>query len=441
MATPFESTLVRISHIAQATFSKLGSPITDAFSQIAPAVTRFAENIGRGLSRLGPTISGIASSFTPLLDALGSRMPTLINTFGDSLRRIADSASPEFVVLLVDAFEFLIIAVTDVITMLTHAGNAIGWVWDKFKLFTGLGKLWGEGAEGADEFGGAVDSAGESADGAASAVGRLKDQITELANNALASSEAAIGLEEAIDRAGEAAKKNGRNLDINTEKGRANRSALNGIARAALQMRDAMERNGEDTGRAMDRARAAFIRTARQMGYTKGEAGRLADQFGLVRTAVVRIPGSKTVRVRQNGIGDAIRASHQLNSAIRNIPRDWVTYHRVMRIGDSIRASKEMGMAHGGIVGAAGGGPRSAMTLVGEQGPELVTLPFGSTVHPNGQSMNMLAGMAGGGGGGPIDITLVLDGRVLAKAMFDPLRGEVGKRGGVDRAFASKRGL
>ena len=46
--------------------------------------------------------------------------------------------------------------------------------------------------------------------------------------------------------------------------------------------------------------------------------------------------------------------------------------------------------ASGGIIGAAGGGPRSNWVTVGEHGAELVKLPGGSTVVPNGQSMQML---------------------------------------------------
>lgn len=55
--------------------------------------------------------------------------------------------------------------------------------------------------------------------------------------------------------------------------------------------------------------------------------------------------------------------------------------------------------AHGGIVGAATGGIRSGMQWVGEQGPELVKLPAGSTVHSASDSQRMYRGGAGGGGG------------------------------------------
>jgi hypothetical protein len=60
-----------------------------------------------------------------------------------------------------------------------------------------------------------------------------------------------------------------------------------------------------------------------------------------------------------------------------------------------VKGTRTQYKASGGIVGAMGGGPRSGMTWVGEQGPELVRLPFGSTVMPHGQSEQMAAAMAG----------------------------------------------
>jgi hypothetical protein len=67
-----------------------------------------------------------------------------------------------------------------------------------------------------------------------------------------------------------------------------------------------------------------------------------------------------------------------------------------------------IGLAHGGIVGAAAGGPRSGWTMVGEMGPELVRMPQGSTVFSSAQSQGMLAGGGGGNsGGGRLQLELV----------------------------------
>lgn len=66
------------------------------------------------------------------------------------------------------------------------------------------------------------------------------------------------------------------------------------------------------------------------------------------------------------------------------------------------------GFAHGGITGAASGGARGGLTWVGEQGPELVQLPFGSMVHPAGTSRAM-AESGALGGGGVQTVRLVID--------------------------------
>jgi hypothetical protein len=52
-------------------------------------------------------------------------------------------------------------------------------------------------------------------------------------------------------------------------------------------------------------------------------------------------------------------------------------------------------LATGGITGAMGGGPRGNLTLVGEHGAELVTLPPGAMVHSNPDTQRML-GQDGG---------------------------------------------
>jgi hypothetical protein len=51
---------------------------------------------------------------------------------------------------------------------------------------------------------------------------------------------------------------------------------------------------------------------------------------------------------------------------------------------------------HGGIQGAQSGGVRSGMTLVGEEGPELVDLPPGAQVHTTPDTQRMMGGWGGG---------------------------------------------
>jgi len=107
--------------------------------------------------------------------------------------------------------------------------------------------------------------------------------------------------------------------------------------------------------------------------------------------------------------------------------------------------------ASGGIIGAATGGLRSGWTMVGEHEPELVRLPFGSRVYsgpdtrrmmaqqapwtsmlntPRRASVSAAAAPAVSGGRQVYELVVNLDGRTVARQIFDPLRAEVAHRGG-----------
>lgn len=104
-------------------------------------------------------------------------------------------------------------------------------------------------------------------------------------------------------------------------------------------------------------------------------AGQAAYNF--IAGIVSRIEGALS------GLGSAV------NNALGGIPSKVLHF---------------LGLASGGIVGAAAGGVHGGMRLVGEHGPELVSLPRGSMVHSNPDTERMLSG--GGGGGG---LTIVLE--------------------------------
>src|SRR5690606_11635834 len=81
-----------------------------------------------------------------------------------------------------------------------------------------------------------------------------------------------------------ALKENGDTLDITTEKGRANQSALDDIAESGWDLVDSMTASGasqEDLQAAMETTREDFIKLAKRMGMSKKEAKALADELGL----------------------------------------------------------------------------------------------------------------------------------------------------------------
>lgn len=263
------------------------------------------------------------------------------------------------------------------------------------------------------------------------------------------------GMEAAIDAATEALKQNGANLDENTEKGRANNQALDNLAAATMKAVEATLANGQgwDAAQAIwERGRGQLLASAEAMGLTEAQARSLAAQILATpdKTAVLRgnmedlqaklntakaqlasVPDSRKAEVRAN-IADLEAKIARAQSELYNLS-DRTVYIRTIYQHFTEQHPGGQAQAHGGIIGAAGGGPRSRMTLVGEQGPELVDLAPGSRVRSNPDSRRIADGMAGGGGGGgaqPVVIQLHVNGRVLAEESISDLRKLIRVQGG-----------
>ena len=111
----------------------------------------------------------------------------------------------------------------------------------------------------------------------------------------LSLSGAEIDYQQAVDDATQAIKENGRTHDINTQKGRDNKRALDQVAASANAQRDAMLKANDGNVKAAAAAntgRAAYIKLAQQMGYSKAEARAMAAQFiaipNVTRTAKLK---------------------------------------------------------------------------------------------------------------------------------------------------------
>lgn len=220
----------------------------------------------------------------------------------------------------------------------------------------------------------------------------------KLAGGVLDLSDAEIAYQKAVDDTAEALKKNGKTLDLNTQKGRDNQSTLNDQARAAFDQIAAMEQQGasiDELSGFMQTARDQFIDMAVKMGMNRDQAQQLADRLRL-------IPGTYTAEARLNA-NQALNMIETVHGRLIDLTnRAYVASVSVTQ--KSMGGKMFVGYQHGGVVGhAAEGGPRSGGTLLAERGFELVEgpqirdLPVGSTVHSHGDSVRMLAAASGGG--------------------------------------------
>jgi hypothetical protein len=236
-------------------------------------------------------------------------------------------------------------------------------------------------------------------------IGRHK----ELAGGVLDLSDAQIGYQAALDDTAEALKTNGATLDLNTEKGRDNQSALNDLATATYDQLEAMEQQGataEELAGFMGTAREQFIAVATKMYGSRDAAVALADKLRL-------IPGDYTARVYSD-TGQAENAIRTLRGNLINLTnRSYVASVSVTGSG----MGGKLFLASGGAVGsgpegyvsyAAEGGARGRSVVTDELGPEIKQYPDGTTVIPAGLSRSMAADIAGHGGG-HVQVALVAD--------------------------------
>lgn len=299
----------------------------------------------------------------------------------------------------------------------------------------------------------------------AKSVDGLKQSLNALNTAVLESRGSMRAMEEAIDAAHDALKENGKTLDDNTEAGRNNNAALDAIASATMR---ATEAKYQETGSWVEamkvwrRGRTQLERNAEGMAGNRAEAKKLADQILRTpdKTAMLRgnledlqrkltdakarlkrVPDSRKAKIRAE-ISQLTAAVARAKAKLSELHNRTITI-RTNRVEVLTTLQKKVSeyytpKATGGIIGAQGGGPRSRLTLVGEHGPELADLPTGTMIKSNPDTQRILAG---GSGGQPMIIqqTITLDGRVLATQLFNPLQGEIRKRGGDPSVLTTRK--
>ncbi|MFG3702378.1 hypothetical protein ACGF5C_31525 [Micromonospora sp. NPDC047620] len=224
-------------------------------------------------------------------------------------------------------------------------------------------------SEGLQNLINALAGTGDAAGSANADVETFQQTLERFRDAALGAENAEIRMEEAIDRAAEAAQRGKRGIDTNTEAGRANRRALLNLAEATKASSAAiLESTGSHdlAAQATERGRAKFLAAAKAMGVEKGEAVDLANSlFGIPE----KRQSDVDVNIRQTPIDlktvagriAAIKSKRVVITVVNN----QVTTRsegRNVGIGD-------------GVGGRASGGStlRGETYWVGERGPELLT--------------------------------------------------------------------
>jgi hypothetical protein len=349
ISKPFEGVLINISKMISKTFDFFAPALEAAFARMAPAVERFFAAMMGGFRELAPVIGPVTDAFISLLDALGPALPGIVRGIANGIIAMA---------------------------------NAIG---DNPQVFVGLVALLGQ-----------IVAWGFQAIAWLTRVAAWFNSHKELVARAILD-----GDSKAWDRILEAALRKGSEFGKKVF-----RATLDGIGSAF---------SGE-----VNRAQGLGSRFARRV-FTAAITGNMS-LFQSVTNSAIRLGGSWARRKFTAALSATTNAVSSAVSAAARAGAGWARRLFKARLGldigavlsgvsraisaargwagrvftAALRVSRPNipgipGFAHGGIVGAAGGGPRGGFVEVGEHGRELIQLPSGSRVRSNADTRRILS--------------------------------------------------
>lgn len=355
---------------------------------VAPAVTDFVKNLGNAFEQLAPSLPPIAKAFSDLLGAIGPQLPGIFKELSDAFIEIAHTISDNpqmFANMITGLIELFLLAVKLIPVLAVFFG----------KLVAITSKAWNFSVEAKDKVSGVIDKV----------MGVVKGFVRGVYKVAITAKETVTAV---VHIAQLVAKRFAR-----------------GAYKALLTAHEtvtAVAHIAELVARRFARAAYRAVLSAKS-----AVGGAVSSATSACRGFARRVYRASLTAV--NRVAAALRAAFDLGN-------QWAgkvftaTFDVVKKIWPFAHGGIVGGQATGGPVrGLAAGGPGSALTLVGEQGAELVRLPTGSTVIPHGQSMNML----NQAGGGQTQVTLEVIGgdsdlqQLLVKILRNFVRVTYGK--------------
>jgi hypothetical protein len=447
LAGPFVDALSDI----QSRTSRLGPALRETFSNAAPFVDKLVDAIFGLVEGALPGFNRMLARSGPVLDALAVGAASVGQTLGEMFDILSSNpqASADAFLALIQVVNTLGLTVAwtmrimqDAMTPVVGAINSMKGSWGRL-----LEDLAGGSGPVADIARGAIkqsdamaqaDAAtkgwGESSANASEHAMELSGAISNLSNQLLAMSGSSIAVEAAFDNASETLKKNGKNLDINTEKGRANRTALDQIAGAALQQQESMKAAGQSTdsmSSKLGRAYTQFMKAADSAGMSKAAADRLARSYGLlppVKKTNVSAPGAEHSKAQVEALRRSLTGIK--SKAVRlTISTIYKTYGRAS--AEAAQRYARAGLATGGVMSRAfDGGPRKNLITVGEDGPETIDLNSGTVYPTANQRMQDYARGSSSGGRDPIVLELRSSGKDIDELLLKILHRAIHVRGG-----------
>lgn len=389
----------------------------DAFEDLQGSVVPFTKDVIESAERINDAFVTIASSSGgAALQGLGDSVRLVSDGVGDMLETVADGSpqAADNLVLLAGATADVARQTGNFLDVMNKASTN---EWITGPLLPLLRDHYEEAAEATGTFERHTKGMTDELVAATEAALTEKSALEALSIELKAQSDPVFGVIKAQNDLKAAQKETAEATKEHGKKSDQAEAALQKQAAAALALEANIGLLGDTFDGKMTPAMKATLRAA---GLEEDAIKALEKQFRAAKKA-----GDKFAdKYRATAILDGYRdANGKLNGLLRDLQRfDGVwTATMITNYERHGKPGTGGGLAHGGIKGAASGMIGDGLTWTGEHGPELLDLPPGTRVHSNPDSMRMAAA-AGQGHSGPIQVNLVVDGRVLAEVLMDPQR-------------------
>lgn len=434
-ARQLEGPITRALNTLREGVAGTGPSLTRMFASVSPSVERLALGLRGMVENAMPGLEHAIAAAGPVLDKLAQKLPELGESFNQFFESLA-AAGPGAVRGLADLLDVLGVAIESVGNALEGLSKAYDWMantkigkWgqDMWRSLLGVEEGHQRATKAASEHAMKErDLAGEaialsgSLRQAASQARQLADMYDRINGKTVSFLQAQISAEQSLADFSQGLKDNGRNLDINTAKGRDNTSNLLRVRDAALAARDSKLADGASSAEAAAAAGPYIARLQQMMRAAHFSEAQIRSMTG----AIVSVPSAKATVITTPGAVKSIRDVETLHQQEQMLRDKAVTISaetgagraKLREIANLIAAvrSKVVTIAvQASISGGAGsvnalqyslahramGGPvtRGQTYIVGENGPEIFTAQSSGQIIPNGGAGGASHGSSAGG--------------------------------------------
>lgn len=385
----------------------LGDRLGPTFDKLAKKVDPLTNGLIGFIDGVIPGLEKLADAAGPSLDVLAEGLPKIGTAIGEFFGSISDDPGTA-----ADGLETFIDVTVDAITT---AGDFIEVLIGIYSISRDVADALGLIEEEETRLGGAIRKGSTEVENfvehTAEAEQALKDfntAIGDVFGRTLDVRDATLQYEQSIDDLVEELTDGERTLKANTQAGRDNWGAINDVAQAIERQREANVANGMS----MDEASAKYDRQLEDLRKTLLNLGYNKEAVNKYIAELKKVPTQALTEVYLKGIKVAIADAKELAGVLGGIA------------GYGVQA------AISGPGRRASGGPVSTgqSYIVGENGPELLTMGGGSGhVYNAGQTEAMMSGSSGGSSRQVVN---------LAVTLVDPITGAVMRRALINDALA-----